>query len=45
MEVQLQETAMDLAMQETALAQLEAPDTKMRPSRAPDLLMQFLQTL
>ena len=36
---------MGLAMQEKALARLEAPDTKMRRFRAPDLLMRFLQTL
>ena len=35
----------DLAMKEKALARLEAPDTKMRRYRAPDSLMQFLQTL
>lgn len=35
----------DLAMKEKALARLEAPDTKMRRFRAPDLLMRFLQTL
>ena len=36
---------MGLAMQEKALAWLEAPDTKMRRFRAPDSLMRFLQTL
>ena len=35
----------DLAMKEKALARLEAPDTKMQRYRAPDSLMQFLQTL
>ena len=35
----------DLAMKEKALARLEAPDTKLRRYRAPDLLMKFLQTL
>ena len=36
---------MDLAMQERELARLEAPDTKVRRSRRPDSLIQFLQTL
>jgi site-specific recombinase XerD len=35
----------DLAMKEKALGRLEAPDTKIRRYRAPDLLMRFLQTL
>ena len=35
----------DIAMKEKALARLEAPDTRMRRFRAPDLLMRFLQTL
>jgi hypothetical protein len=35
----------DLAMQQKALARLEAPDTKVRQFRASDSLMQFLQTL
>lgn len=35
----------DLAMKEKALARLEAPATKMRPFRASDALMRFLQTL
>jgi site-specific recombinase XerD len=35
----------DLAMKEKALARLEAPDTAIRRFKAPDLLMQFLQTL
>jgi site-specific recombinase XerD len=35
----------DLAMKEKALARLEAPDTTLRRFRAPDSLMQFLQTL
>lgn len=35
----------DLAMKERALARLEAPDTTIRRFKAPDLLMQFLQTL
>ena len=35
----------DLAMKKKALAKLEAPATKMRPFRAPDALMRFLQTL
>ena len=35
----------DLAMKQKALARLEAPATKMRPFRAPDELMRFLQTL
>jgi len=35
----------DLAMKEKALARLEAPDTTIRRFKAPDLLMQFLQTL
>ena len=35
----------DLGMKEKALARLEAPDTKMRPFRASDSLMRFLQTL
>ena len=35
----------DLAMKEKALARLEAPVTKMRPFRASDALMRFLQTL
>ena len=36
---------MELAMPERALARLEAPDTKVRRSRRPDSLIQFLQTL
>jgi hypothetical protein len=36
---------MGFAMQEKALARLEAPDTKTRRFRAPDSLMRFLQTL
>lgn len=35
----------DLAMKEKALARLEAPAIKMRPFRASDALMRFLQTL
>lgn len=35
----------DLAMKEKALARLEAPDTTLRRFKAPDSLMQFLQTL
>ena len=35
----------DVAMKEKALARLEAPATKMRPFRASDALMRFLQTL
>jgi site-specific recombinase XerD len=35
----------DLAMKEKALARLEAPATKIRPFRASDALMRFLQTL
>lgn len=35
----------DLAMKEKALAQLEAPDTRLHRFRAPDSLMRFLQTL
>lgn len=35
----------DLAMKEKALARLEAPDTIIHRFKAPDLLMQFLQTL
>ena len=35
----------DLTMKEKALARIEAPRTKMPRFRAPDLLMQFLQTL
>ena len=35
----------DLAMKEKALARLDAPDTKIRRFKAPDLLMRFLQTL
>jgi hypothetical protein len=35
----------DLAMKHKALARLEAPATKMRPFRASDALMRFLQTL
>ncbi len=36
---------MGLTVKEKALAPLEAPDTKMRRSRAPDSLRQFLRTL
>ena len=36
---------MDLAMQERALARLKASDTKVRRSRRPDSLIQFLQRL
>jgi len=35
----------DLAMKEKALARLEATDTTLRRFKAPDSLMQFLQTL
>lgn len=35
----------NLAMKEKALARLDAPDTKLRRFRAPDVLMRFLQTL
>ncbi len=35
----------DLAMKEKALARLDAPETRLRCFRAPDSLMQFLQTL
>ena len=35
----------DLAMKQKALARLEAPATKIRPFRASDALMRFLQTL
>jgi len=35
----------DLAMKQKALARLEAPAIKMRPFRASDALMRFLQTL
>ena len=35
----------DLGVKEKALARLEGPDTKMRPFRASDSLMRFLQTL
>ena len=35
----------DLAMKEKALARLEAPETKMSRYKAPDSLLQFLQTL
>ncbi len=35
----------DLGMKQKALARLEAPGTKVRPFRAPDSLMRFLQTL
>lgn len=35
----------DLAMKQTALGRLQAPDAKVRQYRAPDSLMQFLQTL
>lgn len=35
----------DLTMKEKALARLEAPDTAIRRFKAPDLLMQFLQSL
>jgi site-specific recombinase XerD len=35
----------DLAMKQKALARLEAPATTMRPFRASDALMRFLQTL
>mgnify|MGYP001163347169 FL=1 len=35
----------DLAMKETALARLDAPDTTLRRFKAPDSLMRFLQTL
>ena len=35
----------DLAMKERALARLEEPNTKMSRYKAPDSLMQFLQTL
>ena len=35
----------DLAMKEQALARLEEPNTKMSRYKAPDSLMQFLQTL
>ena len=35
----------DLAMKEKALAQLEAPDTKLRRFCAPNSLMRFLQSL
>ena len=35
----------DLEMKKKALARLEAPATKMRPFRASDALMRFLQTL
>ena len=35
----------DVAMKEKALARLEAPATKMRPFRASDALMRFLETL
>ena len=35
----------DLAMKEKALARVQAPDTKMGRYRAPDSLMQFLQSL
>lgn len=35
----------DIAMNEKALARLEAPDTRMRRFLAPDSLMRFLQTL
>jgi site-specific recombinase XerD len=35
----------NLAMKEKALARLEAPETKLQRFRAPDALMQFLQTL
>jgi site-specific recombinase XerD len=35
----------DLAMKEKALARLEAPDTTIRRFKAPDSLIQFLQTL
>ena len=35
----------NLEMKEKALARLEAPDIKLRRFRAPDALMQFLQTL
>jgi site-specific recombinase XerD len=35
----------DIAMKAKALARLDAPHTRMRRFRAPDLLMRFLQTL
>lgn len=35
----------DLAMNERALARLEAPDTKIGRDKAPDSLLRFLQTL
>jgi site-specific recombinase XerD len=35
----------DLEMKQKALARLEAPDTKVRPFRASDSLLRFLQTL
>jgi integrase len=35
----------DLAMKEKALARLEAPTTKIRPFRASDAPMRFLQAL
>ena len=35
----------DLAMKEVALAKLQEPDTKFQRYKAPDALMQFLETL
>ena len=35
----------DLTMKERALARLQEPDCKVRRYRAPDMLVQFLQTL
>ena len=35
----------DLTMKERALARLQEPDCKVRRYRAPDTLLQFLQTL